>query len=317
MSLPSPHSDDKHAIEQACDSCRKRKLKCSKELPRCSKCIHHNWCCSYSPRAVRSPLTRAHLTEVENKVKQLTDFVEHLLPPDILAKHTVDELLVNRQYRTMIPGSKTGAPEMSEDNSLTTSVAQSPNYSIFSNDDMDHIDKTTTNVTLASSSAMSKLPSHEEKEPYKYDKVKIKQEIIDDFILNNIPTSTANKRFVAPQVLKPTSFPQVSSGPSLTSPSSLLSLNSFNYEEFEDDDFNLDDKHLSKTFSRDVVSPPSSVKTSHLFKKQKLDDGIYVSRAKKYSTIDTQLEKKPDDLDSTFLIFDDVVDEYPLMRDDL
>ncbi|ODV66066.1 hypothetical protein HYPBUDRAFT_111867, partial [Hyphopichia burtonii NRRL Y-1933] len=55
------------AIEQACDSCRKRKLRCSKELPRCTKCIQHNWNCSYSPRTVRSPLTRAHLTEVENK----------------------------------------------------------------------------------------------------------------------------------------------------------------------------------------------------------------------------------------------------------
>ncbi|ODV82479.1 lactose regulatory protein, partial [Suhomyces tanzawaensis NRRL Y-17324] len=54
-------------IEQACDSCRKRKLKCSKEYPRCSKCIHHSWCCYYSPRTVRSPLTRAHLTQVENK----------------------------------------------------------------------------------------------------------------------------------------------------------------------------------------------------------------------------------------------------------
>ncbi|EGW32695.1 fungal transcriptional regulatory protein, partial [Spathaspora passalidarum NRRL Y-27907] len=55
------------AIEQACDSCRKRKLKCSKDFPRCTKCTQHNWNCSYSPRTVRSPLTRAHLTEVENK----------------------------------------------------------------------------------------------------------------------------------------------------------------------------------------------------------------------------------------------------------
>ncbi|ODQ83035.1 hypothetical protein BABINDRAFT_27391, partial [Babjeviella inositovora NRRL Y-12698] len=50
-----------------CDSCRKRKLKCSKELPKCFKCIQHNWCCSYSPRVVRSPLTRAYLTSVEKK----------------------------------------------------------------------------------------------------------------------------------------------------------------------------------------------------------------------------------------------------------
>ncbi|EGV64812.1 lactose regulatory protein, partial [Yamadazyma tenuis ATCC 10573] len=59
------------SIEQACDSCRKRKLKCSKEYPRCSKCLTHSWDCCYSPRMVRSPLTRNHLTKVENRVQKL------------------------------------------------------------------------------------------------------------------------------------------------------------------------------------------------------------------------------------------------------
>ena len=67
-------------IEQACDSCRKRKLKCSKEYPRCTKCIQHNWCCLYLPRTVRLPLTRAHLTSVENRVQLLELMLLYLVP---------------------------------------------------------------------------------------------------------------------------------------------------------------------------------------------------------------------------------------------
>ncbi|VEU20559.1 DEKNAAC101505 [Brettanomyces naardenensis] len=68
------------SIEQACDSCRKRKLKCSKEYPKCSKCIAHGWDCVYSPRTVRSPLTRAYLTKVESRVRQLESLFRQLMP---------------------------------------------------------------------------------------------------------------------------------------------------------------------------------------------------------------------------------------------
>ncbi|KGK35486.1 hypothetical protein JL09_g5364, partial [Pichia kudriavzevii] len=67
-------------IEQACDSCRKRKLKCSKELPRCSKCIAHKWDCVYSPKTIRSPLTRSHLTQVENELQQIQNVLQYLIP---------------------------------------------------------------------------------------------------------------------------------------------------------------------------------------------------------------------------------------------
>lgn len=77
-------------IEQACDSCRKRKLKCSKELPRCSKCITHKWDCVYSPKTVRSPLTRSYLTSVENKAKQLEDIIAKLIP-----NKSIDEIIAN------------------------------------------------------------------------------------------------------------------------------------------------------------------------------------------------------------------------------
>ncbi|KAG7816401.1 hypothetical protein KL928_004957 [Ogataea angusta] len=77
-------SRNKPLIEQACDSCRRRKLRCTKELPKCSKCMDHGWECVYSPRAVRSPLTRAYLTKVENRVKQLETFLLKAFPGEDL-----------------------------------------------------------------------------------------------------------------------------------------------------------------------------------------------------------------------------------------
>ncbi|CAN6611904.1 hypothetical protein TRVA0_005S00210 [Trichomonascus vanleenenianus] len=67
-------------IEQACDSCRIRKLKCSKELPACSKCIQYKRECTYSPKTVRSPLTRSHLTRVEDRVRKLEAVITTLAP---------------------------------------------------------------------------------------------------------------------------------------------------------------------------------------------------------------------------------------------
>lgn len=83
------------AIEQACDSCRRRKLKCSKTLPKCAKCLEHNWECSYSPKQIRSPLTRAHLTEVETRMSHLEQLLAQLFPG-----WDIDKLLQHRNnYR--------------------------------------------------------------------------------------------------------------------------------------------------------------------------------------------------------------------------
>ncbi|KAK9464594.1 fungal-specific transcription factor domain-containing protein [Lipomyces arxii] len=67
-------------IEQACDSCRRRKLKCTKDYPICGHCRRHKRECVYSPRAVRSPLTRKYLTEVETRVSRLEGLVAELAP---------------------------------------------------------------------------------------------------------------------------------------------------------------------------------------------------------------------------------------------
>lgn len=228
--LPLLGSDsDLVSIEQACDSCRKRKLKCSKEYPKCLKCIQHSWCCTYLPRTVRSPLTRAHLTEVESRLIRVTGILRYLLPPtedvDRLVGSNNTERL--RRYRELLRGTP-----------IEDSAAHSPSsYLIFSNEE-------SLNGSLA-----DKAPDID----IAYDKQRIKQEIIDDFVLNNIPTDKGHQ-FVPPPLLskhvcipparsvfrKPSALPELCESTNtvlLTSPSSLLSLSSFdNYDCDELDD---------------------------------------------------------------------------------
>lgn len=184
-------------IEQACDSCRKRKLKCSKELPKCLKCIQHNWCCSYSPRTVRSPLTRAHLTEVENKLAHVVQMLRYVLPPTV----DVDELVQSRRF----------------DAELRPIREQ-----------------------LRGAGAADKRDASD---PAPYDKERIKKEIIDDFVLNNIRTDklqfvsppVVSKAIAIPAVAEKQGLFQLTNLASLTSPSSLLSLDSFDRYDFADD----------------------------------------------------------------------------------
>lgn len=83
------YEDRGNNAQQACDSCRLRKLRCSKGLPECHNCKEHNWKCVYSPKIVRTPLTRAYLTKVENRVKGLESLLKRILPEDV----EINELL--------------------------------------------------------------------------------------------------------------------------------------------------------------------------------------------------------------------------------
>ncbi|CCE64403.1 hypothetical protein TPHA_0H01980 [Tetrapisispora phaffii CBS 4417] len=67
-------------VDQACDSCRIKKLRCSKENPKCAKCLKNKWECCYSPRKRRSPLTRAHLTEVEDRLSKFEQLFYEFFP---------------------------------------------------------------------------------------------------------------------------------------------------------------------------------------------------------------------------------------------
>lgn len=280
---PDDVLDPNSGIEQACDSCRKRKLKCSKEYPKCLKCIQHNWCCTYSPRTVRSPLTRAHLTEVENKLHRVTSMLRYVLPCSI----DVDRLVESGNYEETLKDfhlqlagfgklresanrivtkagintkNTTKATPMIESTSLDCSEpaadSQTANISVSTS----HLPSINSVFSNEGSFQDSLSVKKEDSQLYNYelafDKQKIKQEIIDDFVLNNIPTSSKPFQFVPPPAVSRTVQPTLimpsrtmsqchndryqsfesdvtTNAVSLTSPSSLLSLNSFDNYDYE------------------------------------------------------------------------------------
>ncbi|CCH62123.1 hypothetical protein TBLA_0G01800 [Henningerozyma blattae CBS 6284] len=86
MSIVTLMKDTSLLNDQACDSCRLKKLKCSKEKPKCAKCLKNIWECCYSPRAKRSPLTRNHLTKVENRLSILELLFREIFPQTDIEK---------------------------------------------------------------------------------------------------------------------------------------------------------------------------------------------------------------------------------------
>ncbi|KAE8377943.1 fungal-specific transcription factor domain-containing protein [Aspergillus bertholletiae] len=64
----------------ACVECRARKAKCSKTRPSCAHCKTLNKPCVYPEKVVRSPLTRQHLTAVENRLQVLETALGKLFP---------------------------------------------------------------------------------------------------------------------------------------------------------------------------------------------------------------------------------------------
>ncbi|KAJ5111125.1 hypothetical protein N7532_001660 [Penicillium argentinense] len=69
---------DSHSF--ACDECRLRKSRCSKERPVCLQCRQLNKECKYSPKVSRSPLTRQHLTYVEDRLHSFETALSRLFP---------------------------------------------------------------------------------------------------------------------------------------------------------------------------------------------------------------------------------------------
>ncbi|KAH7374177.1 putative fungal-specific transcription factor [Cadophora sp. MPI-SDFR-AT-0126] len=64
----------------ACDECRIRKFRCTKELPSCAVCVRQGKQCIYSPRVERTPLTRSNLTAAEDRIRRLEATFAELLP---------------------------------------------------------------------------------------------------------------------------------------------------------------------------------------------------------------------------------------------
>ncbi|SCU99111.1 LAFA_0G22056g1_1 [Lachancea sp. 'fantastica'] len=117
-------------MELACDSCRKKKLRCSREFPTCSKCVENNWECHYSPRQTRSPLTRAHLTSVENKLSRLEALFEEIFPDASVEKILDDPKSVKlRQIARNSKGGRSITPEVEKRSSTSHSNSASTSTS--------------------------------------------------------------------------------------------------------------------------------------------------------------------------------------------
>ncbi|KAK1660130.1 fungal-specific transcription factor domain-containing protein [Colletotrichum godetiae] len=57
------------SADQACKECRRRKAKCNRAIPTCNLCVKYRRHCLYEKHA-RTPLTRKHLTEVEERLER-------------------------------------------------------------------------------------------------------------------------------------------------------------------------------------------------------------------------------------------------------
>lgn len=250
---------EEKAVEQACDSCRKRKLKCSKDVPKCWKCVQHGWCCTYSPRTVRLPLTRAHLTEVENKVNAMERMLRYLLPDEVLDKVSVETLLYNDQFKEILrPYCKDSARTEIKGNmkDSVNDIFNEKNENIFvrkSEVENDTAEETENMKILSDVPERPAQTNSRYRDTYPmvsegrrayngasaydefvspFDEEKVKEEIMDDFEFNNIPTSNVNRNIETSPFLGPVGCgnngdDHRSNSTSLTSPSSVLSLNSY------------------------------------------------------------------------------------------
>ncbi|KAE8306606.1 fungal-specific transcription factor domain-containing protein [Aspergillus transmontanensis] len=97
---------DSHSY--ACDECRLRKSKCSKEKPTCAQCRQLNKECKYSPKITRSPLTRQHLTYVEDRLQAFETALGRLFPGGDLDA-TVRSLLHDHEGPKPAPSSKSSS----------------------------------------------------------------------------------------------------------------------------------------------------------------------------------------------------------------
>ncbi|KAH7256028.1 fungal-specific transcription factor domain-containing protein [Fusarium tricinctum] len=111
---------DKYALFKqslACDYCRAKKLKCSKDRPECSACVKNARLCHYSGRTLRSPLTRAHLTRVERRLARLEHLFAQLLP-DV----NLDEALASRPVQVSTDAPNPATAVSSPAHSITPSA---------------------------------------------------------------------------------------------------------------------------------------------------------------------------------------------------
>ncbi|KAL4993348.1 fungal-specific transcription factor domain-containing protein [Aspergillus recurvatus] len=77
---PIPETEpSQRTAEQACRECRRRKSKCDRAIPICRLCNKYSRGCMYE-KSTRTPLTRTHLSQVENELARTKALLRRLMP---------------------------------------------------------------------------------------------------------------------------------------------------------------------------------------------------------------------------------------------
>ncbi|KAL4736655.1 fungal-specific transcription factor domain-containing protein [Aspergillus similis] len=77
---PIPDTEPRYrTAEQACRECRRRKSKCDRAIPICRLCSKYSRVCRYE-KSARTPLTRTHLSRVENELARTKALLRRFMP---------------------------------------------------------------------------------------------------------------------------------------------------------------------------------------------------------------------------------------------
>ncbi|KAI1749117.1 fungal-specific transcription factor domain-containing protein [Xylaria castorea] len=93
------------SADQACKECRRRKSKCNRSIPACDPCVKYRRHCLYEKHS-RTPLTRRHLTEVEEKLERAKIVIAQLR-----AQASTSSLLLPAENGHIGPTPKSPRPE--------------------------------------------------------------------------------------------------------------------------------------------------------------------------------------------------------------
>ncbi|SPJ72003.1 uncharacterized protein FTOL_01731 [Fusarium torulosum] len=95
----------------SCDECRRRKLRCDAQQPRCGFCLRSNLACEASSRGKRGP-KRGHLNALRNRLGQLEEMLQGRVQSPVVAGNVQPISAIGTQEATF--GNLNESPEVSQ-----------------------------------------------------------------------------------------------------------------------------------------------------------------------------------------------------------
>ncbi|KAJ1918360.1 hypothetical protein H4219_002641 [Mycoemilia scoparia] len=78
----SSNNSKRHRVSRACDACRRKKVKCDAQHPRCNNCVALDLECTYLDAAKKRGPPKGYIETIENKLKQLKLLITELAKND-------------------------------------------------------------------------------------------------------------------------------------------------------------------------------------------------------------------------------------------